>query len=414
MTVATAVARVAPLAAAAASRALSLASSSSSSSRRVAAATARLRSSPSSLPRLFSSSSRRRATPPPLASRRVASTTAAAAIDAEEAARRDDLVAGCVECTLPLEIDRAAFVAREALKDRGDSDASDAASDAPLHTRCLVVGAETGKLASALLENGATHVLVIDVSRAMLDRAAEAFDELGASGNAPGVRFLLAEVAGVPPYQGPFDVIVFNDTLTRSRDPADAIRRATLLGRPGTRVVVSSRTRPEYDEDGDEIVNDAADADPRVNLSSLVGDLPLTSAISAAYGKQMRGLDFFGVASERGATAAASVEDPTGGTLHVFEIPPAFALRRAIELRAPVVYGFGRGSKKMGVPTANLDPDILEEELGSMRKGVYFGYARLPADEKHAAWTKCVVNVGSRWVPHWFPYDRVRVVNAVP
>ncbi|EEH52916.1 uncharacterized protein MICPUCDRAFT_8520, partial [Micromonas pusilla CCMP1545] len=64
--------------------------------------------------------------------------------------------------------------------------------------------------------------------------------------------------------------------------------------------------------------------------------------------------------------------------------------------RAPVVYGFGRGSKKMGVPTANLDPDVLEEELGSMRKGVYFGYARLPADEKHAAWTKCVVNVGSR------------------
>ena len=107
----------------------------------------------------------------------------------------------------------------------------------------------------------------------------------------------------------------------------------------------------EIDKLTDEIVNDAADADPRVNLSSLVGDLPLTSAISAAYGKQMRGLDFFGVASERGATAAASVEDPTGGTLHVFEIPPAFALRRTNLTRCNRSITFKACSRSVACPS---------------------------------------------------------------
>ena len=50
----------------------------------------------------------------------------------------------------------------------------------------------------------------------------------------------------------------------------------------------------------------------------------------------------------------------------------------------------------MGVPTANLDPDALERELAGMHRGVYFGFARLPGDPKHAAWCKCVVNVGQR------------------
>lgn len=59
----------------------------------------------------------------------------------------------------------------------------------------------------------------------MLDRAAEAFDALGTEGNEPGVRFLRADVTAIPPYQGPFDAVVFNDTLAAQADPADALRR---------------------------------------------------------------------------------------------------------------------------------------------------------------------------------------------
>jgi len=50
----------------------------------------------------------------------------------------------------------------------------------------------------------------------------------------------------------------------------------------------------------------------------------------------------------------------------------------------------------MGVPTANLAPELLTAELSKMRRGVYFGYARLPNDVKHRRWCKCVVNVGER------------------
>ena len=50
----------------------------------------------------------------------------------------------------------------------------------------------------------------------------------------------------------------------------------------------------------------------------------------------------------------------------------------------------------MGVPTANLDPAVLADELAGLRRGVYFGYARLPEDAKHGKWCKCVVNVGAR------------------
>lgn len=101
-------------------------------------------------------------------------------------------------------------------------------------------------------------------------------------------------------------------------------------------------------------------------------------------------------AAASSSASAAAAEDPSGGALWVFEVPPLYSLRDAVTLAAPVVTGFGRGSKQMGVPTANLDPAALETELSAMRRGVYFGYARLPDDPAHAAWCKCVVNVGQR------------------
>ena len=211
----------------------------------------------------------------------------------------------------------------------------------------------------------------------MLDRAAEAFDHLSVVGNEPGVRFLRCDVASVPAYQGPFDAVVFNDVLSHQADPADAIRRAALLARPGARVVVSERQDPE---------DASPDASP-LDVGSLVADLPLEAASAARDGKAMN-------AAAPPDADAARVEDDIGGALWTFEVPPLYALRDAVTLAAPVVTGFGRGSRKMGVPTANLDPEALERELAGMHRGVYFGFARLPGDPKHAAWCKCVVNVG--------------------
>ena len=57
--------------------------------------------------------------------------------------------------------------------------------------------------------------------------------------------------------------------------------------------------------------------------------------------------------------------------------PPFPAPLPPLLLGGKVVKGFGRGSSKMGIPTANLDPVPLEEALAGVPDGVYFGWARL-------------------------------------
>jgi riboflavin kinase len=51
-------------------------------------------------------------------------------------------------------------------------------------------------------------------------------------------------------------------------------------------------------------------------------------------------------------------------------------LEKPIELMSRIVHGFGRGGKKLGIPTANLDmtPEI-EEKLVDLVSGVYYGWA---------------------------------------
>jgi len=55
-----------------------------------------------------------------------------------------------------------------------------------------------------------------------------------------------------------------------------------------------------------------------------------------------------------------------------------------------VIKGFGRGSKELGFPTANLDIDIL-----SIGDGVYCGYAKLEDDTLQ----KMVMSIGNN--PHY-------------
>eukprot|EP00126_Sphaerothecum_destruens_P009773 Sdes_comp20581_c0_seq1m15523 len=44
----------------------------------------------------------------------------------------------------------------------------------------------------------------------------------------------------------------------------------------------------------------------------------------------------------------------------------------------PIVKGFGRGSKELGIPTANFSLQVVEESLPkNIQDGVYFGFARL-------------------------------------
>lgn len=50
-------------------------------------------------------------------------------------------------------------------------------------------------------------------------------------------------------------------------------------------------------------------------------------------------------------------------------------LSSAIFLSSHVVHGFGRGSKQLGIPTANLEEDITQDL--KLDDGIYYGFAQL-------------------------------------
>ena len=58
-------------------------------------------------------------------------------------------------------------------------------------------------------------------------------------------------------------------------------------------------------------------------------------------------------------------------------------------MSGPVANGFGRGSRKLGIPTANLPCSLFQEELTELPCGVYVGWAGVRGDVH-----KCVCNVG--------------------
>ena len=58
-------------------------------------------------------------------------------------------------------------------------------------------------------------------------------------------------------------------------------------------------------------------------------------------------------------------------------------------LVGPVAEGFGRGSKKLGIPTANLPCSLFQDALADLPCGVYVGWAALRGDVH-----KCVCNIG--------------------
>lgn len=62
--------------------------------------------------------------------------------------------------------------------------------------------------------------------------------------------------------------------------------------------------------------------------------------------------------------------------------PHVAALLPPILLSGPVVHGFGRGSKQLGIPTANLPVEALGEQLRDVPAGVYCGWASVGASDR--------------------------------
>ena len=183
-------------------------------------------------------------------------------------------------------------------------------------------------------------------------------------GNSACVRCRLGPVADLPYFYGPFDAVYVNSAFAWSPDlePEKALLTSvcTLL-KPGGHVVVSSVPGP-----GGGLALEAT-----VGLEGLVSDLPLRTM---------------------------SIESTPERFIAKLHLPANYRFEGApLFLQAPVVNGFGRGSREMGTPTANLDVPTIRDAIAGLPRGVYFGWAqRAGAAGEDGAVHKMVMNVGER------------------
>ncbi|XP_060536610.1 riboflavin kinase [Cylas formicarius] len=62
-------------------------------------------------------------------------------------------------------------------------------------------------------------------------------------------------------------------------------------------------------------------------------------------------------------------------------------------VKGEVVKGFGRGSKQLGIPTANFSVEVVNSLADDLPTGVYYGFAKVESDEVQ----KMVMSIG--WNP---------------
>ncbi|KAG7476273.1 hypothetical protein MATL_G00081170 [Megalops atlanticus] len=63
--------------------------------------------------------------------------------------------------------------------------------------------------------------------------------------------------------------------------------------------------------------------------------------------------------------------------------------------RGKVIRGFGRGSKQLGIPTANFPDSVVEHLPADISTGIYFGWASVGGSDVH----KMVMSIG--WNPYY-------------
>ncbi|GLC45960.1 hypothetical protein PLESTB_001200100 [Pleodorina starrii] len=232
--------------------------------------------------------------------------------------------------------------------------------------RAIVVGSGALPVIDVLKYLGVQDILVVDASAEFLDVVTTAHGAPSALGNQPGVRVWRGDFTELPAYMCPAEVVVFTDEpFGTTHSPRDALVKACLATAPGGSVIINSeaesrRWQPKYPPTRDA-------------LAALVAGLPLQ---------------------------VHSEQEVANGYSGILQLPPNYRLRSPVMLSGEVVRGFGRGSRQMGTPTANIDPAPLKQILADLAPGVYFGFAKLDAPqgwpEVDSKVHKAVLNVGSR------------------
>ncbi|KAG2449107.1 hypothetical protein HYH02_005855 [Chlamydomonas schloesseri] len=232
--------------------------------------------------------------------------------------------------------------------------------------RALVVGSGAVPVIDVLKYLGMKDITVIDTEPELLTVVKTAHGTSSTLGNDIGVRTWQGDFCELPAFLGPADVIVFTDEPFGTQHTArEALVKACLTLRPGGSIIINSeeesrRWRPKYPPTRD-------------NLTALVTGLPVN---------------------------IHSEQEVANGYSGILQMPAHYRLRTPLALRGKVVKGYGRGSRQMGTPTANIETGLVKRALDSMQPGVYFGWAKLnpphgwPSVDSDVH--KMVLNVGSR------------------
>lgn len=181
------------------------------------------------------------------------------------------------------------------------------------------------------------------------------FDEPGTLGNEHGIRIWKGQMLQLPPFYGPFDAIVLASCIGGNVLPGEALEawlaKCSVMLRPGGVLAIQE-----------------------LELQGSKKWKPYLKDI------------------EKSAKACPLSRLASGSSWTAFGVPADFLFDGApLRLKAKVVTGFGRGSKQLGFPTANMHVPTVAGQIRNLAKGVYFGFANV-----RGAIYKTAVNVGKR------------------
>jgi len=201
-------------------------------------------------------------------------------------------------------------------------------------------------------------VIGIDLSSGMLDIAKQ---------RQPDCQFFQADFIDFKDANdSSVDAVVFNAMFGNIWDQKAALKRASELLKEGGRIVISHPL-------GAEFVEGLRMKDPTI----VPNPLPSNEAI-------LEMIKFLPL-------KILSYLDEKESYIAVLERTTGRALETIIGAKGKVSKGYGRGGKKLAVPTANLPESQFADKLREIQTGVYFGWAAVEGiDGVH----KAVVNIG--------------------
>ena len=285
------------------------------------------------------------------------------------------------------------------------------------NSRVLDVGAGDGALLPHLKKMDVRDILAVDVCPEMLAAINTKYPHISQStednnnnndnnnskssnnkspystlGNIPALRTWCGDVMDLPDYMGPFDVVFCNAVYGNLHNPREALLKLLLMTKPGGYVVIShplgSKWHQNYSAANPDIVPHPLPSEASLE-SDILYDLPA---------KLVQFID-----NDEMYLAVLQLPENYALTVNLGTSEEEDANAAAVPvvyLDGKIVAGFGRGSRQLGVPTANIDPVPMGEKIAELPEGVYFGWAKVdcgpgvPAEDSKVH--KMVMNVGKR------------------